>query len=895
MIARWWKGARRLPGHVWPVSIDEEVDGEIAAHIELRTRDLIASGMSPADARAEALRRFGDPAHTRRELRSIRRSMESGTRRSEMHNDIKTDAFFGLRLFRRSPLFTSLLVITIGMAIGANAAIFRVIDAVVLRPLPYAHANRVFAIWNGYGSGRTSIAAPEYFDYAEQLRTFDAVAAVTPQHTALEIPGEEVERVSNYAVTPNLFSLLGVEATVGRTFAPTDGARGAERVIVISHSLWMRRFGGDRAAVGRVVNLGGRPATIVGVMPPGMNFPDAPLDFLRERGDVWLANDFEHLRGDERGNQIFAALGRQRTDVAPEAVRSDVALLERRFQQAFPRRYAPPRVPNWHLLTVPIREEMLGDVEPALATVAGAVVLLLIIASANVAGLLVARSRVRRREMAVRLALGANRRRLVRQLLTESAMLGLFGGIVGLALARIFSVMITQFDPGGIPRLDQARFSPLVVAFSLGISVLTGLAVGIVPALGGSRDRLRDALSDDARATAGSGSGTALRRVLVGAQVAMAVVVLVAAGLLGKTLLSLRGIDTGIVADNVHYMRVDPPAARYDSAHKTLALYERLTRELQNTNGAEVSAVYPLPMSGEGWGGSYFIPEITRDQNVELHAEYAVSAPGYFRVAGVSMIEGRDFTPDDKAGNPAVVIIDEVLAKRHWPTESAVGKLLNPNREEGAWATVVGVVRHVRNAGPRNDGEPQIYMPFGQHVQRPMAVVFKAALSPNAAIPLLRDALRRTDPQLPASRIGPLTALVDAATATDRFYAVVIAAFAGTALLLASFGLYGVMASLVEQRRREIGIRAAMGGTPAAIRWLVMREGVAVTLVGLAAGSIAAFWSTRLLSRLLFGVQPTDPLTYAAIALTVLVVTALAAYAPLRRATRISPIEALRV
>jgi predicted permease len=383
--------------------------------------------------------------------------------------------------------------------------------------------------------------------------------------------------------------------------------------------------------------------------------------------------------------------------------------------------------------------------------------------------------------------------------------------------------------------------------------------------------------------------------VLVGAQVALAVVVLVAAGLLGKTLLSLRDVDTGIAANNVHFMRIDLPSARYDSAHKTLAFYDRLASELRTLGNAEVASVYPLPMSGEGWGGSYFVPEVPDGQGTDLHAEYAVSSPGYFRIAGIAMIEGRDFTPDDIRGRPPVVIIDEVLARRHWAGQSAIGKRVNPNRNAGEWATIVGVVRHVRNSGPRNDGEPQVYVPHGQHPQRPMALVFKSALAPNATVPVLRDALRRTDPQVPATRIGTLDALVAGATATDRFYAVVIAAFAATALLLASFGLYGVMSSLVEQRRREIGIRAAMGGTPMAIRWLVMREGVVVTLIGLAAGAIAAVGSTRLLSGLLYGVRPTDPVTYVGIALIVLVVTAIAAYAPLRRATRVDPIEALRV
>jgi predicted permease len=873
------------------VSIDSEVDGEIAAHIELHTRHLVASGMSEVDARAEAMRRFGDMERTRQELRDIRHSMESDTRRSEMHNDMKMDATFALRMFRRTPLFTILLIVTIAVAIGASATIFRVIDAVLLRPLPYERPDRAYVLWNGYQGGPSALSAPEYFDLAEQLRAFEGIAALTPQPTALGIPGEDVERVSSYAVTPNLFTLLGVRAAVGRGLQPTDGKAGGERVIVLSHVLWMRRFGGDPSVVGRSVSLGGAPATIVGVMPSDVQFPDAPIEFLRERADLWLANNFEHLRGDERGNQFFAAIGRVRAGVGEKELRADVAVLERRFQQAFPDRYTAPRVPGWRLLTVPLREQMVGAVKPALAALAGAVTLLLIIACANVAGLLIARGAARRREMAVRLALGAGRRRLVRQLLTESTLLGLMGGGAGLALAWTLSRLIAQFDPGGIPRLDQARFSAPVILFSLAVSILTGIAVGIVPALGGSRNHLRDALSDEARGTSSGGHGS-LRRLLVGAQVALAVVVLVAAGLLGRTLLALRSVDTGISAAQVHYLRVDPPRARYDSAYKVLAFYDRLRDELATSTSGSVAAVYPLPMSGEGWGGSYEVPDVPSDR--ALHAEYAVSSPGYFRVAGIVMLEGRDFTADDKRGNPPVVIVDEVLARTHWPQGSAIGKQLNPNRDPGQWATIVGVVRHVRNSGPRNDGEAQIYIPHAQAPQRPMAVVVRSNIEPNAMRPLMRDALRRADSQVPVSRQGTLAALVAKATATDRFYAIIITAFATTALLLATFGLYGVMSSLVEQRRREIAIRVAVGGAPRTIRWLVMREGLLVTIAGLVAGSIGALGGTRLLSGLLYGTRATDPLTYGAIALLVLLVTVVAAYAPLHRATKVDPIEALR-
>jgi predicted permease len=479
----------------------------------------------------------------------------------------------------------------------------------------------------------------------------------------------------------------------------------------------------------------------------------------------------------------------------------------------------------------------------------------------------------------------------VRQLLTESTILGLSGGALGLGFAWVAS-RFSAGEAGGIPRLDDAGFGVMVVVFSLVASVVTGMLVGIAPAIQQSREELRGALGEGGRGSS-DGTGRRLRRLLVGGQVAMAVVVLVAAGLLGKSLLALREVDTGLRADGAWFLRVDPARARYDSAYKTLALYDRLREELSTLPAGQSSAVYPLPMSGEGWGGSYEVPD-PQVGSAEWHAEYAVSAPDYFRIAGIAMLEGRDFTADDTRDSPPVIVIDEVLARKHWPGTSAVGKLLNPNRDPGKWATVVGVVRHVRNGGPRSDGEPQIYIPHGQHVQRPMAVVVRTSMPHSAVLPALRDALRRADPELPATRLGTMTSLVDQATARDRFYAVLLTIFAGTALLLASLGLYGVMSSLVEQRKREIAIRVAVGGAPSTIGWLVMREGLTITVVGLVVGAAAAAATTRLLASLLFGIAPGDPATWATIAAIVIAVTALAAWAPLRRAVRVDPIEALR-
>ncbi|MBC7897869.1 MAG: ABC transporter permease [Cytophagaceae bacterium] len=892
MMRAWWKKARRLPGSPWPVAADDEVDGEIAGHIELHTRHLIKQGTPPADARAQAIARFGDPERVRAELRDIRHAMETDMQRTEWFNDLRADVAFAARTFRRNPLFTLLLVLTIAVAVGSNATIFRVIDAVLLRPLPYRNAERTSVLWNGYQGGNAAVSVPEYFDMVERLApSFADVAAVTPQPTALVVPGEDAERVSSYSVTPNLFRTLGVDAAIGRGLQPGDGAPGGERVAVISHALWRRRFGGEATVLGRSVNIGGLATTIVGVMPAGVNFPDAPIGFLRERADLWIANSFEHLRGDERGSQFLGVLGTRRSDASETRAQGDMTALERQFQSAFPDRYSPPNVPAWRLAAVPLREQMVGSVVPALAMLGGAVLLILLIACANVAGLLVARGAARRRELAVRLALGARRSRLVRQLLTESTVLGLSGGALGLGLAWVAS-RVAAGNAGGIPRLDDAGFGPMVVVFSIVASVVTGMLVGIAPAVQQSREELRGALGEGGRGSS-DGTGRRLRRVLVGGQVAMAVVVLVAAGLLGKSLLALRDVDTGVRADGAYFLRVDPARARYDSAFKTLALYERLKDEMTQLPAGQSAAVYPLPMSGEGWGGSYAIPE-PQVGSAELHAEYAVSTPDYFKVAGIAMLEGRDFTADDKRGNPPVIVIDEVLAQKHWPGASAVGKRLNPNRDPGQWATIVGVVRHVRNAGPRSDGEPQIYIPHAQHVQRPMALVVRTSMPETAVLAALRDALRRADPELPATRLGTMVSLVDEATARDRFYAVLLMIFAGTALLLASLGLYGVMASLVEQRKREIAIRVAVGGPPGTIRWLVMREGLAITLVGLVAGGLAAAATARVLTSLLFGITPGDPTTWGAIAMIVIAVTALASWAPLRRAVRVDPIDALR-
>jgi putative ABC transport system permease protein len=496
--------------------------------------------------------------------------------------------------------------------------------------------------------------------------------------------------------------------------------------------------------------------------------------------------------------------------------------------------------------------------------------------------------------MAIRLALGAGRSRLLRQVLTESALLALAGGALGVLLAWLGTRALVMFNAGSIPRLEEARVDGVVLGFSLAASALTGMLIGLVPALQQSQTALRAALGEGTRSSRGGPARRARNALIVG-QVAMGFVVLIAAGLLGRSLLALQRVPPGFDPRDVMAMQVSPPRATYDSAYKVIAFLERVQSELRTIPGAEVSAVYPLPASGESWSGSFVIEgNGARRRETLLHAEYGVVAPGYFRTMRIPLLEGRDFSTDDRRGSPGVVIVDEVLARQNWPGQSAIGKRLNTRGPNGEWDEIVGVVRHVRNAGPREDGEGQIYYPVLQRPQRPVALVVRTAASPASVGPAMRAALRKVDPNLPASRLDRMEQLVSATFARDRFNTIIIAVFAIAALVLPSVGLYGVMASAVAQRTREIAIRSALGGRPNALRWMVMREGLLVALTGIGTGGLASLATAGALRSLLYDVAPTDVPTYAGIALLLLLVVLVAAHGPARRATRVDPMIALR-
>jgi putative ABC transport system permease protein len=885
----------------WQPSVDDQVDDELQEHLEMLVRRLEREGLSPEAARKAALQRFGDLATVRAECRTLAHDVEDQMKRQDFWQELRQDAAYGARTLRRAPMYTAIAALTLAIGIGASTAIFSVVHAVLLRALPYREADRVVAIWNGYREGgavtHTAIAPPEFADVMEQNRSFDQVSAISRGAANLVggcPSGEcEPERVTGYTVSPNLFTLLGAGPALGRGFNEADGVQGAEPVVLLSHAIWMRRFGGDSGVIGRGINVNGRVRTMIGVMPPTVRFPDAPIGFLRERGEMWFPYSWQNSRGEERGNQYLGFVARRRPGVTLEQATVDLETISARFRSAFPSRYDQTTV-KWGLDARPLRDEMVGEVRRPLLIVLGAVLLLMLIACANVAHLSLARGAARRQEFAVRAALGAGRLRLVRQLVTESLMLGAVAGVVGIMIALAATRVLVRLDPGMIPQLDATTVNGTVLAFALLSTVFCSLLVGVVPALRQSTTSVHDAIR------AGRGGAAqprrAVRSVLVVAEVAMALVILVGAGLLTRSFFALQKVDQGFSPGPTLTFAVTLPRIRYDTPDKLIAFHQQLQPRLAAVAGVtSVSAVDPLPLGGTNWSGTFHVDgQVVPPGGQDPHGEYAVALPGFVRSLGMTLVSGREFEATDGPSAPAVVIVDDRLVAKHFPGQDPLGKRISQQGAQGPFATIVGVVRHVYRSGPAREGEPQIYFPFAQHVQTPISYVVRTSLEPISLVRAVRAEVAALDPELPIARIASMATLESASLARERFNALMLVVFAGTALLLAAIGLYGVMAYLVSQRQSEIGIRMALGGGPRDVARMVIGDGMRMALAGIVLGTLASLALARVLDGLLYGTKPTDPLTYAIIAATLAVVALLASALPARRATKADPASALR-
>ena len=883
----------------------DDLDRELDFHVEMQTRRYEAAGLDHEAARRRALERLGDLEAVRVRCRTLAHSMEATMDRGAWWQGLWQDVRYAWRTARKAPLFSATAVVTIGIGIGASTAIFSVVNAVLLKSVAYERPHELAVLWNSYaatGLSEAAISAAEFTDITERQRAFEAVAAMRPQASSVAggcgtAAGCAPERVWAYFVSPSFFELLRIAPARGRQVVDADGAAGAPPAVVLSDTVWRRRFGADPAIVGQQIVVGAVSRTVIAVMPPGVRFPDAAIGFMKQPADVWIPYDWTRNRTDGRGNQNLGVVARIRSGESQSRAQADLDAIAQGFRREHPNRYAGPGI-NWRLKAVSLSDQMLGDVRPSLIVLGAAVGFVLLIACANVANLLLARGTIRRRELGVRTALGASRGRLVRQLFVEALLLAGAGGALGVLLALAGVQVLSSLDPGNIPYLDRTGIDLRVLLVSAALSVLTAMLIGLAPAIRQSMVDPQASLAEGGRVQGAAPVRRRMRGALVVTEVTLAAIVLVGAGLLVRSFAAMSRVPLGFDPERTAVAQVALPRARYDTSARVVAFERELVARLAALPGVRrASAVHPLPMSAEGWGGTLIIRDWTAAPGEpDPHAEYAVAMPEYFPTLGIPILEGRDFGPQDIAGAPAVAVVDEELARKYWPGESAVGKHLGTfgrPQDDTGWTTVIGVVGHVRNGGPRKEGEPQVYLAALQKPEFSLYYVARSSGSPAPLPAAMRAAVRELDPELPVATLAETSQVVARVIARDRFNTLIFTIFGGVALALATIGLYGVMAFLIAERTREIGIRLALGGRPARVRARLIGEGLTLAVIGVGLGLGIALILARTMKGLLFEIEPGDPWTYVAIASLLVLVAAAASAVPARRALRINPIDVL--
>ena len=812
------------------------------------------------------------------------------------------DLRYGLRGLRQRPGFTAVALLTLALGIGANTAIFSVVNGVLLRSLPYDRPERLAMIW-GHRTQEplAELSVPEYWDLRERTRAFAGLGAYADGSVNLTGSGAP-ERLRTGYMTAEMPRVLGVAPALGRGFRAEEDLPQAAAVVLLSDGLWRRRFGADSGVVGRALVLDDLPATVIGIMPAGFQLPShyagAPMELWAPLGLDPTIN-----RG-ERGWHFLRVIGRLRDGVTLATAGAEASALMRGMLAEHPTEYTP----EFDGSATSVGQEVVGDVRPAILVLLGAVGLLLVIACANVAGLLLARSEARQREIALRAALGAGRSRLVRQLLTESVLLAGGGGLLGLLAAVWGTRALVLAAPSSVPRLDAVRIDARVLAFTFGVTLLTGVLFGLAPALHAVRADLSGALTDGGRTGTAGAARQRLRRVLVAGQVALALVLATGAGLLGQSFVRLRQVDPGFVPERLLTARVELSPVRYATNDAVREFYRGLLERLEAVPGVRSAALArALPMTGRleigDWSfvleGQAASPPLPTDWHP---ADWQVVSPRYFETMGIPLLQGRGLTAADRIGTPGVVVVNRTLARQVWPDGDAVGRriLLGGGGVDSVWRTVVGMVGDVRHRGLSAPPRPEMFLPYAQfpagtgNPPRAMSLVLRAAGDPEALTGALRATVAASDPDVPLASVQTMEASMGDWAAERRLVLLVVSGFAVLALTLGAVGIYGLMAHLVSQRERELGVRIALGASPEQILRLVLTQSAGLVGAGIAAGVAVALAVTRLLAGLLFQTRPTDPPTLAATALVLVLVAAGASLVPALRAVRTDPAHALR-
>jgi putative ABC transport system permease protein len=807
----------------------------------------------------------------------------------EMIQDLR----YGVRMLVKNPGFTLIAIITLAFGIGANTAIFSIVNAVLLRPLPFRTPDQLVRVWGNnprQSSQPLTASLPDYLDWRDRNRVFEQIAAFSfVGGSGNLVGGDEPERVSGLRVSASLFPLLGAGASLGRTFLPEDERAAAEPVIVLSHRLWTTRFGSNPEIIGQPVTLSERSFTVVGIMPAGFQYPGIG----GANTDVWrpLTEDSNQMRREFRHLHVVARL---KPGIGFERAQEEMTVLARSLEHQYPSTNT-----GYGVSLVPLHETVTGGASAALGMLLGAVAFVLLIACANVANLLLSRAAARQKEMAVRMALGAGRFRIVRQLLTESLILSLLGGGAGLLLAWWGIDWLVALSADNLPRADQISIDGRVLVFTLAIAILTGILFGLAPALQTRRLNLQESLKAGGLTSASVFRRPRLRNFLVISEVALALMLLVGAGLLIKSFFLLQRIDPGLDSDHALTMRVALPAARYPKGERMVAFYRELIQRVEALPGVRSAGVASwLPMSGQRIPARIAIEGRPAPlSGEELSTDYRVISPGYLRALGASLLRGRELTERDSGQAPVAVMVNEAMANRFWPQEDPLGKRVTVEIGQPVSCEVVGVIREIKEFGLAAPPTPVIY---GSYLQRPWIdfetreLVVRTTTDPLNLVAAVRSEARRLDKDVPVYNVSSMSEILDGGMGQRRFSLILLGLFAAVAFALAICGLYAVMAYSVSQRTYEIGIRLALGAQAGDVIKLVMRQGLALMLIGIAIGLAGAFALTRVLRTLLFEVSATDPLTFVIIPLVLAVVALLACWIPAQRATKVDPLIALR-
>jgi putative ABC transport system permease protein len=801
-------------------------------------------------------------------------------------SSFQQDIRYGIRSLWVRPLFTLVAVAALGLGIGANTAIFSVVNALLLQPLPYTQPERLVWIWErnpGSAIEDEPISIPNYRDWREQNQSFSELTAWARTQVVLTGAGEP-ERLAGAVVVANFFATFGAQPLLGRTFTSEENTPGQNRVVVLSHAFWQRRFGGKAEIVGQPITLNGMPHTVTGVMPTTFKQPEPGIGANPE---FWMPLGID-TSGDGRRSDFLRVVGRLKDGVSVESARAEMEAIAARLAVEYPGPNA-----GWTVKVLTLHERFVGDVRRALLILLGMVGCLLLIACANVANLLLARAAARAREIAVRAALGAGRLRLVRQFLTESSVLALLGGAAGLLVAFWGVAALVSLAPPNLPRLDEITVSRSVFLFTLGVSLATGMVFGIAPALHAARVDLNEALKENSRSAGIGGRSGRLRSTVIVAEIALTMIMLVVAGLMIRSFVKLQGVDPGFRPERVLSFQLLLPRTKYPEGPQVASFFAQLRERLSALPGVEsVGAVDAVPLSGSGSILAFAVegrPAPPPEQVVD--AEAYLVMPGYFSTLGIPVARGEEFSSRHAAETPGATMINETMARRYFPDEDPIGKRITLG---GPMLQIIGVVRDVKHADLGAEPYPQMY---GAHAQRPsrsLSFVIRTKSDPLGIVSAVRSEVRSMDADLPLARITTLEEMFSDSIARPRFNTALLAAFAVVGLLLAAVGIYGVISYGVTERTHEIGVRIALGAGRRDVMNLVIGRGLKLAVMGVGIGVAGALAVARLMSALLFQTGAADPLTFAGVALLLLGAAALACYLPARRAMKVDPMVALR-